>query len=133
MAGIDQTLAERGAVYGDYAAKADFIQRIKAMMRAAPSWMKCTPAMRESLEMDIHKTARILWGDPAYRDNWVDKMGYIQLVVNDLYKAPGASAPADYLPTEREPGDPIPLMQERGIQFRGTRSGSAFEDEDNGC
>ena len=31
-----------------------------------------------------HKIGRILNGDPAYLDSWVDIVGYTQLVVNEL-------------------------------------------------
>ena len=40
--------------------------------------------MKESLEMVQHKIARILNGDPAYVDNWVDIIGYVKLVLRDL-------------------------------------------------
>lgn len=115
---LDQTLADRKNTYGDYPGKAAFIQAVKAQMRAAPSWGKCTPAMQESLDMDIHKTARILWGEPAHLDNWVDKLGYIQLAVDEFMCQPYPQTEPASPPSAWEPGDLIPLAQERGVQFR---------------
>lgn len=40
--------------------------------------------MREALEMNAHKTARILNGDPTYKDNWMDIEGYTHLVTKTL-------------------------------------------------
>lgn len=40
--------------------------------------------MREALDMICHKMARILNGDPNYRDSWVDIAGYAMLVANRL-------------------------------------------------
>ena len=38
-----------------------------------------------------HKIARILNGDPNYIDNWIDLVGYSQLVVNRLEKEENAA------------------------------------------
>lgn len=82
--GIDATLAERGARYGDYMEKAFIIQDIKGILRGASSWEKMDPDMRESLEMVIHKIGRIVTGDPEYLDSWTDIMGYTKLVADRL-------------------------------------------------
>ncbi len=42
--------------------------------------------MKESLEMNMHKVARILNGDPTYLDNWHDIIGYTRLVEKRLEK-----------------------------------------------
>lgn len=40
--------------------------------------------MVEALEMIAHKVGRILNGDPAYSDSWVDIAGYAKLVADRL-------------------------------------------------
>ena len=40
----------------------------------------------ESLEMILHKIARILNGNPNYSDSWFDIAGYSMLVYNELEK-----------------------------------------------
>lgn len=42
------------------------------------------PDMREALEMIAHKIGRILAGDPAYDDSWVDIAGYATRVAERL-------------------------------------------------
>lgn len=79
---IDEVLAQRGAVYGDFLGHARISQQIKAAILErgvdAPSYVI------EALEMIAHKLARVANGDPLYRDNWVDIAGYAQLVVHEI-------------------------------------------------
>lgn len=42
------------------------------------------PDQRESLEMVMHKIARIINGDPNYADSWHDIAGYAKLVADRL-------------------------------------------------
>jgi len=49
-------------------------------MRATPGWERLDPIHKESLEMNAHKIARILNGDPNYADSWHDIAGYATLV-----------------------------------------------------
>jgi sulfur carrier protein ThiS len=42
--------------------------------------------MLESLDMIANKIARIVNGDPYYKDSWQDIAGYAQLIVNKLDK-----------------------------------------------
>lgn len=83
---IDTTLAVRGSRYGEFDEQARVTQNIKAAMRDSVNWDKLPPIMREALEMDASKTARILNGDPDYDDSWHDKAGYATLVENFLHK-----------------------------------------------
>ena len=59
-------------------------QRIKAVMTDTPNWIALNDDMVEALEMIAHKIGRILNGDPAYADSWVDIAGYAQLVADRL-------------------------------------------------
>lgn len=81
---ITDTLAERGARYGDYFGKAMTIQDLKATMAEAPKWQHLPADMKESLETIATKIGRILWGDPSYVDNWHDIGGYAKLIEDRL-------------------------------------------------
>lgn len=76
-------LNERGATHGDYSTQAAFSQTLKGLLRARhPADM--TPAMRESLDMICVKVSRLLYGDPAHLDSWVDIAGYANLIAETL-------------------------------------------------
>ena len=81
---VEQTLAERGSRYGDFATHAGISQSLKEVMVATPQWGEMPTYQREALEMIAHKIARILNGDPNYADNWHDIAGYAQLVEKEL-------------------------------------------------
>lgn len=81
---ISEILEERGKNYGSFEGHARITQAIKRAMRDSPNWDKLTDAQKESLEMDAHKTGRILNGDPNYKDSWTDKIGYTSLVEKTL-------------------------------------------------
>jgi len=80
---IEEVLAERGKRYGDFRTHAAISQRLKTAMYGAGSY-ELPPLHREALEMIAHKIARILNGDPNYKDSWVDIAGYAQLVAKEL-------------------------------------------------
>ena len=83
---LNETLTVRGSRYGEFDEQARVTQNIKAAMRDSANWNKLPPLMREALEMDASKTARILNGDFNYDDSWHDKAGYATLVENYLHK-----------------------------------------------
>jgi len=81
---LNKTLDERGKRYGDYAPKAHYMQQLKDGMRCQPSWTSVRGYQRETLDMIMHKIARIVHGDPDYVDSWQDIAGYATLVVKEL-------------------------------------------------
>lgn len=81
---VDDVLKERGSRYGEFKDHAKIAQDLKDIMRATPGWQRLNPMQKETLEMNAHKTARILNGDPDYKDNWVDIEGYTKLVSKTL-------------------------------------------------
>ena len=81
---IAATLADRGKRYGTFAEHARISQNLKAAMADSPNWAKLRPDQKEALEMNAHKTARILNGDPDYHDSWHDITGYTKLVADTL-------------------------------------------------
>ena len=81
---IEQTLAERGNRYGDFADHAKIAQAIQDDMRIGPGWARLDDVKRQALTVIADKIARILSGDPNYSDNWHDIQGYAKLVEDRL-------------------------------------------------
>lgn len=84
MSNIDETLAERGSRYGEFADHAEVTQSIKVAMAIGNNWDTLDNDMKEAMEMVAHKFGRILNGDPYYVDSWTDCVGYIRLVEKRL-------------------------------------------------
>ncbi len=87
MTDIDKTLEERGKRYnlnGTYPDHAILTQELKDRCRKHPGWNSTPHFMKEALDMILHKIARVLNGDPYYKDNWVDIEGYAKLVSREL-------------------------------------------------
>ncbi len=76
---VEQTLAERGARYGDFTHHATLAQALQDIMRDALGWELLTADKRQALTVIADKIARILTGDPEYLDNWHDIQGYAKL------------------------------------------------------
>lgn len=76
---VIDTLQERGARYGDFTDNAEISQALKQCMGNQMGWGNLNAVQREALEMIAQKIARILNGDPNYRDNWHDIQGYARL------------------------------------------------------
>lgn len=81
---IAAILAERGSRYGTFVSHAEISQELKMIMGNTPNWQILDSDMKESLEMIVHKIARILNGNPGYSDSWVDIAGYAKLVGDRL-------------------------------------------------
>lgn len=82
--GLDATLHERGARYGDFSDHAFIAQALQDVMRDAPGWNRCDAVKRQALTVVADKIARVLSGDPSYADNWHDMQGYARLVEERL-------------------------------------------------
>lgn len=79
MDDLSTTLAERGSRYGDFSTHAVIAQSLKDVMRGCESFALLSADKRQALEVIADKIARILNGDPEYRDNWHDIAGYAKL------------------------------------------------------
>lgn len=86
MKSIEETLAERGARYGDFRYHAEAAQRLQNEMRALTGWQRLSDMQKQALIVISDKIARILTGDPDYADNWHDIQGYAKLVEDRLPK-----------------------------------------------
>lgn len=78
--GIEETLAERGGRYGSFEDHAAIAQLLQDDMRARGGWDRLADDQKQALTVIADKIARILNGDPTYRDNWHDIAGYATLV-----------------------------------------------------
>jgi len=80
---VQQTLAERGDRYGSFEDVAYIAQGLQERMRAAHNgegWNRLAADQKQALTVIADKIARMLNGDPNYRDNWHDIVGYAALV-----------------------------------------------------
>jgi hypothetical protein len=81
---VDSLIATREKTHGPFTEHARITQAIKDVYHSSPGWAKLTASMREAMEMNAHKDGRILAGDPAVKDHWMDKAGYSTLVADQL-------------------------------------------------
>jgi hypothetical protein len=87
VATLTEILQDRGEVYGSYADKTAFVQNLKDMLRAAPSWQQMNSGQREAMDMIATKLGRLSFGDPNHEDSWVDIGGYADLAAHgDIQK-----------------------------------------------
>lgn len=82
--GVTKVLQERRQTHGAFIYHACLTQALKRAMRESKNWDTLPDDMKEALEMIQHKIGRILSGDPAYQDHWVDIEGYARLVSQRL-------------------------------------------------
>jgi hypothetical protein len=106
LADVNETLAERGSRYGDFATHAKITQGLKEVFVDSPKWRTLTASMKEALDMVAHKIGRILNGDPTYGDSWHDIAGYATLVEQELADAP-EKAPEPVVGVKSGPVDVI--------------------------
>lgn len=82
---VQETLNARGERYGDFTDNARISQQLKQLImceddgKLREGYRRCNFVQREALEMIAQKIARILNGDPNYKDNWHDIQGYARL------------------------------------------------------
>lgn len=76
---VDDTIKDRDTRYGGFENVSNTTVDLKETMRRSKNWDLLPNFMRESLDMIVHKIARILNGDPNYKDNWHDIQGYAKL------------------------------------------------------
>jgi hypothetical protein len=79
MTDVKAILAEREKTNGDYATLATISQSLKQIAQMSKNWDSMNDAQREAIEMMAHKWARILNGEPHFRDHWDDIAGYATL------------------------------------------------------
>lgn len=85
---IDETIKDRSGRYGLIADEAALAQQLKSTLRSRPGWARLSSLQQHVLEMIMTKIARVVNGDPNYRDNWHDIAGYATLAEQALTAAP---------------------------------------------
>lgn len=80
---VNKILAQRQKTHGDFKNHAVISQELKAVLWKH-DFQDLEPHQVEALEMICHKIARILNGNPNYRDHWDDIAGYATLVPKEL-------------------------------------------------
>lgn len=108
---VDQTLAERGTRYGDFAGHAKITQGLKKVFIASPKWDALADDQKEALEMVAHKIGRILNGDPDYADSWHDIAGYSKLVEDRLTEVPAQAELPFRAPSVSDIAAPAPKAE----------------------
>jgi hypothetical protein len=84
LSAMEQTYKERKSAHGAFPEMARVTQVLKRALVDTPNWATLPDDMKEALEMNAHKTARILCGDPDHVDHWHDLVGYPGLVEKRL-------------------------------------------------
>ena len=98
---ITDTLAERGARYGDFSDHAKCSQSLQDTLRCEIGWQRLNDVQRQALTVICDKIARIMTGDPNYDDNWHDIQGYAKLVEDRLQKYKPSPVVATYDEAEK--------------------------------
>lgn len=84
MSDIEKTLKERDDRYGSFFDHAMIAQNLQDTMRKCEGWEMLAPDQKQALTVISDKIARMLNGQPDYRDNWHDIVGYAKLVDDRL-------------------------------------------------
>ena len=75
---VKKMIATRQGTHGVMRDSSVFVQEVKVLMRHQLNWPKMEAYQREALDMILHKIARILYGDPNFREHWDDVAGYAE-------------------------------------------------------
>jgi len=84
MSDINKVLEERGNRYGTFMGNAQLAQDLKNRVHDSRRWVFMKPDQQEAIDNICQKIARLSNGDENYLDNWVDIIGYAQLVLDRL-------------------------------------------------
>lgn len=76
---VTETLEQRNKRYGGFSNIAKTSQDLKKVIRNVKKYDELSPDKRESIDHILEKVARIIHGDPEYKDNWHDIQGYAKL------------------------------------------------------
>lgn len=79
-------LNERGQTHGDFNFVAITSNLLKESIRDNPNYKNLPVQVKESLDMILHKTSRIVNGNCYFNDHWQDIIGYSQLILNEIEK-----------------------------------------------
>ena len=80
---MNALIEERQTTHGDFSDTARVTQAIKAALESGPHYAHATDVGKEAAAMIASKLARIVCGDPRFKDHWVDIAGYAGLAGNE--------------------------------------------------
>lgn len=87
METVDETLKARQNVHGNFSDNSSYSQQFKNIIEESQTGkVRMSDVQRESLDMIVHKIARILAGDPNHADHWHDIAGYATLAEQRINK-----------------------------------------------
>ena len=89
-ADVKDLLNERNNTHGAFTENARLSQGFENLARTSKNWDLLTDVQKEGLKLDFHKTARFLSGNPNFLDAIKDKMGYNQLMLDEMQQHPDA-------------------------------------------
>lgn len=78
----EDLLNERGTTHGDFTDNARVSQELKKTIHCENADL--IDIEKEAIDMICHKLARIVCGDPHFKDHWDDITGYAKLVSDRL-------------------------------------------------
>jgi hypothetical protein len=77
---IEQLIADREKMHGDWERQAQLSQSLKACVALSQEPIRTlSKGQREAIEMILVKISRICNGDPDDSDHWLDIQGYAKL------------------------------------------------------
>jgi hypothetical protein len=74
-----RVIAERQKTHGDFRQLAAIAQDLRLTLRCSPGWEDLSATQREALDSITVKLSRIVCGDAAHADHWLDIAGYAAL------------------------------------------------------
>lgn len=83
---VEETIKQRGELYGEFADAASTMQDLKIVVRRHKNWDKLPCDQREAIDMILHKIGRHINGDHQYSDNFHDIGGYAKLAEDEILR-----------------------------------------------
>lgn len=80
----EQILKQRAETHGSFCGVAVVAQELKAVISTASGYPNLNLQQKEALDMIASKIARIVCGNPDFKDHWDDISGYAMLVGRTL-------------------------------------------------
>lgn len=94
MANVEDTLAQRNNVHGDYAKSASIKDEVLARLECTPNWEKMDSVGRQTIRMIVEKLGRVMFGDWSFVDHWHDIAGYSTLMQHHCEDINHAKSPS---------------------------------------
>lgn len=80
---------ERKNNYGSFKVNAAISQKLKVAIQVTPKYKDLSTTQKEGLDMVCSKLSRLLTGDCNHRDSWIDMIGFLNLIVEEMDYAQG--------------------------------------------